>query len=119
MPQNHETTTVVRVAVFETKPRILCKTYPRERKYNSRRSVTFSDGPISRGSAQCRSEGDTSTKVSLEPLSLNAQRLLRASLAENTWKMYRKAVNYFIEFRVKWDLSSVWPVGSMDIMAFI
>ena len=33
--------------------------------------------------------------------------------------MYRKAVNYFIEFRVKWDLSNVWPVGNMDIVALI
>ena len=33
--------------------------------------------------------------------------------------VYRKAVNCFIEFRVKWDLSNVWPVENMDIVAFI
>jgi hypothetical protein len=55
----------------------------------------------------------------MEPLKLEACRLLKASLAQSTSGSYTRAVVKLIIFRAKLDLGANWPVSSSQVVAFL
>jgi hypothetical protein len=55
----------------------------------------------------------------MESLVSEAQNLIRASMAQNSWKAYENALNNFFEFRRNLNLGSHWPLLTADIVAFI
>ena len=61
--------------------------------------------------------GDTTG--SLESVAAEAQRLLQASLAVSTHRVYQRSTDAFIDFRYKFGLQQYWPVPCDHVVAFI
>lgn len=67
------------------------------------------------GTAATRSD----SKPSLADLSREVDTLVQFSLANNTWKCYKTAVESFEKFRCDYGLLQVWPTPLENIMAYI
>ncbi len=55
----------------------------------------------------------------MEALNGEAQKLLKASMAQGTWDSYSRAVEKFIAFRATVDLQNIWPSPNSHIIAYI
>lgn len=52
-------------------------------------------------------------------LEIEAQRLLRASLATSTHSVYQRGISALQQFRCQWGFPDLWPVPEGQIVAFI
>ena len=67
----------------------------------------------------CRSRENANTKPSMDELTTEIDDLVESSVASNTWKVYKTAVDSFQNFRQLYDMSQSWPAPLNDILFYI
>lgn len=67
----------------------------------------------------CRSRENANTKPSMDELATEIDDLVESSVASNTWKVYKTAVDSFQNFRQLYDMSQSWPAPLNDILFYI
>lgn len=55
----------------------------------------------------------------LEPFVSEANKLLEASLSQNTWKTYENGIGLFLKFRQEFSLNEIWPPPVNHLASFI
>ena len=69
-----------------------------------------------RTGSRSRQAPDNNSQPSLEDLNIEADRLITHSMAANTWKTYKTAVDSINEFRHIYALSNSWPIALDEII---
>ena len=55
----------------------------------------------------------------MDELATEIDDLVESSVASNTWKVYKTAVDSFQNFRQLYDMSQSWPTPLNDILFYI
>jgi len=56
---------------------------------------------------------------SLERLSEEADLIIKYSMASNSWKTYKTAVEAFIQFRLIYKFGNIWPASVDEIAIYL
>ena len=67
----------------------------------------------------CRRRENANTKPSMDELATEIDDLVESSVASNTWKVYKTAVDSFQNFRQLYDMSQFWQAPLNDILFYI
>jgi len=94
-------------------------THCRKTEYNSRRHFSLSVGQVPGAGARCRLDSGQDTPTGMAALTAEADRLLRNSMAGQTWKTYKTAENQLEKFRLQFTLPPLWPVPLEHLIHFI